>query len=291
MRIHRLKNEWLEITVADKGAELQSIFSTVQNRECLWQGDATYWNRKAPVLFPFVGKLKNNRYIHKGKEYIVGQHGFARDMEFTLIEQSLNQLHYSTDFNEETLTVYPFRFRLEIIYTLHQHTITCSWRVHNIGNEEMYFSIGAHPGFFCPFHNHEYLTDFYLEFSEAETTERCLLNEGIFNGQTEKVFQHSHTIELHDDLFLKDAIVLKHINSSQVTLKSKRNNAHSVGMTFNNFPYLGIWKKPGSNFLCIEPWHGLADNNTHTGDLINKEGILYLSPYHHFETSYSISIF
>lgn len=287
--MYQLKNDKLEIEVHPTGAELFSIKRVATNRECLWQGDEAYWGRRAPVLFPFVGKLKNNSYHYQGIEYPMNQHGFARDMVFQLHEQSEHHLHLYTLSTPETLAVYPFHFRLDIQYTLHEQRISCNWGVRNTGKEKMYFSIGAHPGFICPPNDNEYLSDYLLEFNADESSPRNLLSSGLYNGETEPVFHDSRTILLNDDLFLKDAIVLKNLSSSSVELKHKSGTTF-IKMDFKGFPYLGIWKKPGARFLCIEPWYGLADNDSHNGDLELKEGVLPLQPEDVFYASYHIHL-
>lgn len=227
--------------------------------------------------------------MYKGKSYAMPQHGFARDLLFRIVEQTSNHLHFLTESDSTTLLSYPFPFCLEITYTLYEQRISCTWKVTNTGRSDMYFSIGAHPGFVCPLGDNESLTDYMIEFNTDETAERHLLTEGLYNGRTEPVFHSPRTIELHEELFLKDAIVLKHFQSSSVTLRHK-NRQGCVRMDFPGFPYLGIWKKPGGRFICIEPWYGLADHTEHNGDLEEKEGILTLQPQTSFEASYTIHI-
>ena len=287
--MYQLKNNGLKLEVHPQGAELFSIKDTTTNREYLWQGDEAYWGRRAPVLFPFVGKLKNNAYQFQGNVFPMNQHGFARDMEFQLQEQTEDFLHLYTQSSAETLAVYPFDFRLDIMYTLQKQRITCSWQVRNTGKEMMYFSIGAHPGFICPINENENLSDYILEFDADESSPRNMLSDGLYNGNTEPVFYDARTIILNDELFLKDAIVLKNLRSSSVSIKHKSGKT-LVQMDFTGFPYLGIWKKPKAHFLCIEPWYGLADSVTHTGDLKLKEGILPLQPEGVFNASYHIHI-
>jgi galactose mutarotase-like enzyme len=279
----QIGNEHLEVCVSAKGAELQSIKKAAQPGEFLWQGDPQFWNRKAPLLFPFVGKLKNDSYTFCGQTYRMPQHGFARDMNFSIVSQEKDQCSLLLENSEESLQLYPFPFRLEAAYRLDQKMLSCSYTVTNSGNKQMYFSLGGHPGFNCSMED-----ELSLIFEKKEVLPRWLLKEGLFTGETEELI-NGRRLDLNEELFSKDAIVLKNPSSSFVELRAARKN-WGLRVHLNDFPYLGIWKKPHAGFLCIEPWHGLADSHQHTGELQQKEGIRCLSAGQKFETSYQIEI-
>ncbi|MDQ3290846.1 MAG: aldose 1-epimerase family protein, partial [Bacteroidota bacterium] len=145
--MHTLQNDTFQIGVQEHGAELCSFKNTQTNLEYIWQADPAIWARHAPVLFPIVGKLKDNQYTYKGKSYTLPQHGFARDHAFTLESKTENSLTFLLQQSEASLNNYPFDFRLFISYRLEENALTVAYRVENPSDKNLYFSLGAHPGF------------------------------------------------------------------------------------------------------------------------------------------------
>lgn len=285
-----LENNTLKATFKSKGAELCSLILKSVNTEMIWQADAAFWPRHAPVLFPIVGKLKDNTFYYRDKPYHLPQHGFARDKEFKLISKTANEMVFSLTSDEESLKVYPFHFEFNIIYKLDGNKLTVAYNVRNNGVESMYFSVGAHPAFRCPLLENEHIEDYYIEFEEPETAERHLLKDGLFSGETKKVFNKANIIPLRYDLFTEDALVFKDLKSNSIALKSKR-NPHEIRMSFKGFPYLGIWTKgPGAKFICLEPWLGLSDASQHSGRLEEKEGLIKLDQQVMFEKEYCLEL-
>ncbi len=283
-----LENDFLKISINKKGAELTGIFRKDIQKELLWQADASYWNHHAPVLFPFVGKLKNDSFVWNEKTYTCGQHGFARDEQFSVAAHSKESVTLRLNYSENTLQRFPFPFHLELGYMLINTTVSCTYKVINPGDETLYFSIGAHPGFVCPLFENETLTDYSLMFNREEHLNRHLLSNGLFDLREEPVIS-GNVLPLDEVLFTKDAVVLKNFQSSSVTLTSSK-HPHQITVSFEGFPYLGIWKKPEARFVCIEPWYGLADYTTHSGKLEEKEGIQSLKSNSIFEAVYNIEI-
>lgn len=281
-------NEFLKVTVKNSGAELVSLKNCLTNMEYLWQGDPQYWARRAPVLFPIVGKVNHNTYTVDGKAFELPQHGFARDQMFDLVDQQDDALTYKLRSSEETLKLYPFQFELCISYRLERNKMIVSYEVKNTDIGQIFFSIGAHPAFRCPLLPNETFEDYYLEFDKKETLSRHLLTNGLFNGNTEQVLDNDNVINLNNKLFEKDAIVFKNTKSSCVSLKSKKSK-NQIIFDYAGFPYLGIWTKPGP-FICIEPWHGLADKDGYTGEFKDKEGVRSLLKGKSFKTEYSIEV-
>lgn len=268
------------------GAELHSIKDLKSGFEFLWNANPQVWNRHAPVLFPFVGKLNQNQYSVDGVNYPMGQHGFARDMKFEPIEVYDDLIRFMLQSNDVSLGVYPYEFRFFITYKLASNKLTISYTCLNTGDVNMYFSVGAHPGFMIP---GEKLEGCYIEFEKAENLDRYLLKDGLQNGETESIGSNQKIMELNTRLFEKDAIVLKNLKSNWLKLAQK-GSQFEVMLNFEGFPFMGIWTKAGQeSFICLEPWLGIADSLGFDKDISEKEGIICLGPGSEFNASYSLS--
>ncbi|WP_258103116.1 aldose 1-epimerase family protein [Marinoscillum sp. MHG1-6] len=284
-----LQNEFIKATVQKKGAELVSLILKETGQEYIWQADPAHWARHTPVLFPFVGRLKNDEYHFEGKKYSMGQHGFARDMEFEVESQSENNISFLLTSSEETLRKYPFQFELRIVYTLEGKSIQTQYHVKNTGRHGMYFSIGGHPAFKCAMTLAGKRSDYQLRFNKPEDAAIHLLEDGIFSGETDNSILKKGIIPITDELFDRDALVFKHLKSTNVSLVSM--DKTWLKFHFQGFPYLGIWSKNQvSRFVCIEPWFGIADHKDHDGDLAKKEGIMSLDSDKSFNCDYRIEI-
>jgi galactose mutarotase-like enzyme len=288
--IWKLMNKYLTIEVKNLGAELCSIKSNSDGTEYLWQANNDFWGRSAPVLFPIVGKLINNQYIYNKNTYNLTQHGFARDIEFQVTAAVRDKIIFILESNEATLKNYPFKFQLQIDYKLKDNTLAVGYTVRNIGNDRMYFSIGAHPGFNCPIKSSEKMEDYYLEFECDENIPSNYLEKGGVSKNTKPFLNNEKMVKLSSELFREDAIILKGLKSNKISMRSKVTNK-AVAVEFQGFPYMGIWSKPeGAPFLCIEPWYGIADYVDFTGDITEKEGVLSLKPFSEFNCQYNIVI-
>lgn len=277
-----ISNKQLVAKINSKGAEL--FFFTKENLNYIWKIDEKYWNKTSPVLFPIVGSLKNNEYTIEDKKHSLTRHGFARDLEFELIEQKEASALFCLKSNKSTLKNYPFHFELFINYELITNGIVVSYKVINHSKVNMPFNIGAHPAFNLPKKTDEYS----LEFNVLETFETHLLENGLFSGDSEKINQNQNSIFLTERLFEKDALVFKNIKSNSVKLKHLEKEYLKI--SFYNFPHLGIWKKENANFLCIEPWTGFADEIDANGKIYDKKEIQILSPNGIFECTIKIEV-
>jgi galactose mutarotase-like enzyme len=288
--ISKLENDKILIKADSLGAELKKLVLKKNNKNYLWHGDSKYWGRSAPVLFPFVGRLKDDKYTYNNQEYKMTQHGFARDKEFELIDQGENHLIFSLTEDKASLKKYPFKFRLEIKYEIKGNSLAVSYKVRNCDQKKMFFSIGAHPAFYWPLNKNENKEDYYLEFNKTETASRYLLESGLLNNKKEKLMEKSKKLDLKADTFKDDALVFKDIKSEKIILKSRKTEA-KVEMEFEGFPYLGIWSQSAAApFICLEPWHGIADSVDSSGKLEEKEGIMSLEAGNNFESTYVIKI-
>ena len=284
-----IENDELRVSVALHGAELQSIQDKATGQEYMWNADSV-WAKHSPILFPIVGVLKNNSYYYQGKQYHLSRHGFAREMDFTLKDQAADFLSLQLSCNETTLANYPFPFELYIEYRLDGTSLKVTYTVINTGNDSMYFSIGGHPAFKVPLFAGDNYNDYQLEFNEKETTGRWLINEeGLQKGGSVPLLEDTKHLPLQKELFFADAIVLKQLQSNRVKLVSKQ-SGNGFQFDFIGFPYLGIWAAKGADFVCIEPWCGVADSVDSDQQLTNKEGINVLRPSGVFERSWQFSL-
>ncbi len=287
-----IANEYLEISVKSKGAELCSLVHKDTNIQHVWQADPQYWAKHSPILFPVVGVVNEGTYTFRGERYSMSKHGFARDNEFELIEQTETSLTYRFSSNEETIKNYPFDFDLLLTYRLEERKLIFDYQVVNKNSDEMYFSLGGHPAFTCPFLKGEELTDYVLKFEEKETVDQLLLNisNGLFTGaKKEKVLDNENTITLTNEIFNDDALVFEGLKSKTVEICTPKNE-HGLTFDFSDWKYLAFWSQPTAPYVCIEPWFGLADFEGASGELTEKIGIEKLAGNATFSASYSVEV-
>jgi galactose mutarotase-like enzyme len=288
MPVHSISNKKISISVNTAGAELTSFKS--DGTELLWQADKTIWPRYAPVLFPIVGKLKDNSYTYHGSTYNLGQHGFARDKEFSLIHQTQHLFEFELRDNKETFAVFPFQFSLRITYELNENALMVRYAVMNPGNEALLFSIGAHPGFNCKRVPGETLSDLYLEFENKTELEATVLKDGLLSDELNAILLDNGKLDLNPSLFENDALVFKNRQIEKVTLSSKRSPV-KISLQCKDWPYFGIWSKKGSDaFVCLEPWYGITSSMNPDPEIASKEGIITLGPNKSFETRFIVSV-
>lgn len=286
----QLTNECLAISIKTRGAELTKIKSLEYNIDYLWDGNPEYWGKHAPVLFPIVGTLKDNSYYYRDKGYSLPRHGFARDMDFELVEQSAVAASFELRSSEATLNNYPFHFLLRIHYLLEGNQLTNRYEVVNTGEDLLYFSIGGHPAFRVPFEPDFSYQDYYLEFEQPETAPRWTLQHNLVGTHAQPFLEKTQQIPLSHELFAKDAIVLKHLKSRYVSLRTLR-SPHGLTMRIDKFPHFGIWASPDAPFVCLEPWQGIADSLYHNQKLEEKEGIVALEPGKVWSESWDVDFF
>ena len=264
-----LENEFLKIGVREHGGELCSLYSKSADYEYLWQGDKAIWSGQSPILFPIVGRLMDDKYIFEGEEYSLKKHGFARVSDWAF-DESENGFSFVLNDTSETLKSYPFPFTLRVTYSLCGKTLSVSHDVINTGDNTMYFSIGAHPGFNC-----EIGDTLEFECEETAKTEKIDLETALRLPEKTPVLENEKEITITKDIFNEDALILNGLKSSFLTLKSQ-NHPREVKVTFGGAPYLGIWAKPGAPYVCIEPWFGVNDSTVKADSFKNKDEILTL---------------
>ncbi|KGL40008.1 LACX protein [Listeria newyorkensis] len=285
----KLENDTILVELKEDGAELTRIFDKNSEKEFLWHADGAFWARHSPVLFPTVGRLVEDTYLVDGKPFHLGQHGFARDRVFHVTEQGEKSITLRLESDADSLAIYPFRFALEIAYRIEGGTIHVGYHVMNLDDKTMHFSIGAHPAFNVPFVPGEVFEDYYLEFAAEEVLDSLTLSGPYLSGEKKKIAD-AKKLPLNYELFGNDALIFEGLTKNEVTIRSRKNR-HFVKVAFPDFKYVGIWTpKPGTPFLCIEPWFGIADAKGESVELKDKLGIETLAVGADFSSEYTITI-
>lgn len=292
----RLENEYLSIAVNYHGAELSSIKAKKTKQEYLWNADPKFWGRSSPVLFPFVGGVRDKVYRYNGNEYPMNQHGFARDKDFKLVSQTENEVWFALDSSEETYEVYPFHFHLEIGYRLEGSAVKVMWKVKNTDTKEMYFSIGAHPAFYCPIHEGEKQWDYSIGFKDenGDRPEKFCntvfgTNGGVTDQKKDYLLENGF-LAIDEHLFDGDALVIENNQVKTISLADADGKEY-LAVEFDS-PLVGVWSPPKKQapFVCIEPWYGRCDSETFDGELKDREWGNMLNPEEEFKAEYKIVI-
>jgi len=281
-----IRSKLLAVKINSFGAEVCSVKNN-EGIEFIWQADKDVWARHAPVLFPIVGKLKDNFFIHEGKKYELPQHGFARDMEFDVLEQRDNSCTFQLLSNNDTKAKFPFEFKFQINYSVNENTLETQYKIINPSGTTIYFSVGAHPGFNCPLLPKEKFEDYYLEF-ESDTFFKKQLNNGLRTDGIESLKLTDQKLFLTNNLFDNDALVFENQQINAISLCSSVSK-HKITLQSKGWPYFGIWAKKGSQqFICLEPWYGIADHENSTNGLCKKDGVVQLAANSEFKAQFSL---
>lgn len=289
-----IENDWLKVDIVRHGAEVRKVMHKKNGLDFMWTGDEAYWGRVSPVLFPVVGRLKEDHYQLDGQTYKMSQHGFLRDVEFEVEEQTPTTVSFVFESLGRFIPVYPYEFKAVIRYRLMEDSLIVQWEILNVNKEAMYFSIGAHPAFKVPLVENETIEDYHLHFTPA-------VNKNVMEYEIKDALIHEKgtaidlaTIPLTSSLFERDALIYSHID--KVTLVSNQSR-HGVEVMFQDFPFVGIWSKYMETdgtiapFVCIEPWYGIADTYDTTGNLKEKFGVNKLGAGETFQAEYTMKFY
>lgn len=287
-----LKNEYLEVTLANKGAEIHTIVGKQDGINYMWKRNPRQWANSAPILFPIVGNLQKNECRINGQTYMMTQHGFSRHNEYKDEQVSDQEVVFTLTTNEDIKKQYPFLFELKVTYTLDKNILSCKMDVKNIDEQEMYFQIGGHPAFACPFMDGESSNDYYLELEKNETlTQKVIdIKRGGMSHNTKVFFDNEKRFFIRQELFNDNAIVLQDVKSEYIALKSL-NHDKSLVFHMEGFNHLGIWAANHvGDLIAIEPWVGHADYVDFTGEFKEKEGVVTLQPQEEFTCTFKVEI-
>lgn len=269
------------------GAELKSF--KAQGRQMVWQTVPSIWTGSAPVLFPIVGLVRNNKYAYNGKEYAMGKHGFVRNKKFTVTGKTESSVKLSVFANEETLRSYPFMFEFSVKFSIvSEKKLLVEYEVKNTDNKTMFFSLGSHPAIDLPLRDtcHE---DYYIEFEQPETVYLYKLVDGLLERLKTPFMTNERVVRLSSHIFDEDALIFTGIKSRFAYLKNDK-TGRCVRVCFGGAPDLGIWAKPGADYVCIEPWFGYNDPADFKGYLDQKPGIIGLDQGKNFTAFYAIEL-
>lgn len=277
---YKIENEFLTCEIDGMGAQLHSLVSKENGKEYIWQGNPDIWYGQAPVLFPVIGQLINDKYFYNGVEYTMPKHGLARKLPFNVKECEGARAVFSLESDENTLKAYPFEFEYLVTFELKGKSLVNTMTVVNKTKGEMYFSVGAHPGFNCNVGD-------VIEFEQPETlaTER-IDKENLIIPEKFPFMENEKSFVITKGIFEPDALILSDIKSEKLRIKGE----NEIEFTFGKCPFLGIWAKPGAPYVCIEPWYGVNDGREVKKDISEKRGIERLGEGETFEFSWTAEI-
>lgn len=271
-----LSSAQLSVAVNPLGAQL-SVLRDGSSRDLLWNGDPAVWAGRAPVLFPTIGELAGGRFRVGPKSYPLPRHGFARNKPFEVVGTTATEATFRLKADESTLQVYPFHFQLDVRFALAGATLSVTSSVLNMGRENMPASIGYHPGFRWPLPYGQPRAAHFIEFASGENAWIRRLNaHGLLSSERPPTPIVNRRLVLEDALFRDDVVIFDDIRSRSVTYGASE--GPRIQVSYPDATYLGVWTKPGANFVCIEPWHGIADEAGFAGQLADKLGVFSVAP-------------
>lgn len=271
----KIFNEHLTVTIASKGAEVQEVINNENDHNYMWDKDPNIWNGISPTLFPVVGKSSNDEIRYKGTKYPFGNHGFARHSVFDHHKISNHEIEFILTSDMIAENSFPFKFDFRVNYKLANNALITTYKVINIDSSSIYFTLGAHPAFKCPFDSAHKLSDYYLLFNEDTILTQHEINENAqYTGNTFDFKLNNQRLDLeHNDV--SGTFVFSNIKSEFISLCEK-NSDRKITIDKDNFPYVAFWKKPEGEYLCIEPWFGKSDDVDFMGDFNQKKDIITL---------------
>lgn len=287
-----ISNSVLTVRIDRHGAELQSIKK--DGKEYLWQGDARFWGRRSPILFPTVGRVWENKYRYAGNTYEIGQHGFARDMDFSMTHRQEDGAVYWLESTPDTLGKFPFPFRLLVGYILEDNKVIVKWRVENLGGTDMYFQIGAHPAFYFPGFDPSTQERGFFAFDNIKNLEYIVpIEKGCVSPERHSLkLDEGGLMPIDVHTFDCDTYIFDNKQLKKVTLLDKEKSPF-ISLEFDS-PLVALWSPtkthPDCPFVCVEPWYGRCDAVGYEGELKDREWMQRLVPQGVFEAEYKIVI-
>ena len=269
--LHTIENEMLICTIESNGAEIRSLKNKATGEEYIWQINESVWGSSSPVLFPAIGKIKEDKVTFNGQEYAMPKHGIVRNSDSLIFEyHGHSSCSFTLTSSAETLKQYPFKFSFSVVFTLLANRLSMTYEVENTDSVAMHFACGGHTAYACPLSQTTKLSDYVIEFPrQLELNPIKLAASGLLSYNKHKIENNDGILPLSDTLFNEDALVFSDIKCDWIRLR-KRNTDKGIVVRFKDYPNLALWAKPGADYVCIEPWLGLPDREDESIDLAQK---------------------
>lgn len=285
--LHTIENEMLICTIESNGAEIRSLKNKVTGEEYIWQINKSIWGSSSPVLFPVIGKIKEEKVIFNGKEYAMPKHGIVRNNNMLSFEQhGASSCAFILTSSAETLKQYPFRFSFSVEFSLIEKRLIMIYKVENRDSVPMSFACGGHTAYACPLNENIKLSDYVIEFpTQLDLKVSKIGVSGLLSHHKHDIESHDGILPLSDTLFNEDALIFSDIECDWIRLR-KKNDKKGIVVRFTGYPHLALWSKPSADYVCIEPWLGLPDRENESIDLTQKLSYKTIEP----DAKFSIAI-
>jgi len=285
--LHTIENKNLICTIDSNGAEIRSLTDKATGTEYIWQINQSVWGSSSPVLFPAIGKIKENKVTFNGKTYAMPKHGIVRNNNSLSFEsKGVSKCAFKLTNSQKTLEQYPFKFSFTVEFELIEKRLIMTYIVENTDSVPMPFACGGHTAYSCPIGKGLTLSDYVVEFPSQHTLNAMILGpSGLLSQKLRKIETNKNVLPLSNTLFNDDALIFSDVKYNWVRLR-KKNQKKGVVVRFKNYPHLALWSKPFADYVCIEPWLGLPDLENESIDLAQKSSYKTIEP----DTTFSISI-
>ncbi|CAN7173769.1 aldose 1-epimerase family protein [Phenylobacterium sp. LjRoot225] len=272
----RIASPALSAQINPFGAELWRL-QDGEGRDLLWDGDPAWWAGRAPLLFPIVGCLPDNRYTHAGRTFELPRHGFARRRAFEVVRQQPALARFRLAADAQTREAYPFDFVLEVEFEIQDAELRTTVSIANRGAEPMPATFGFHPAFRWPLPGAGERSDHAITFADEEPGPlRRVDAAGLLGAERMPAPTDGRLLPLRDELFVEDALIFEAPRSR--SLRYGGAGGPSLAISWTGLPHLGIWTKPGAPYICIEPWHGMSAQAQAPSALTDRPDLLQLAP-------------
>lgn len=277
-----LENEFLSVSISEQGAELNSVLYKPNHSEQIWCADPAFWGRHAPLLFPVIGRLRNQQYTLNDKLYSISRHGFARDKQFIVQNVSSDTVELVLQSDTETRKSYPWDFTLTVRYVLKGHTLKREFIISNHSDTPMYYELGGHDAYQLDLSSAA-LTDYYVEFEgiSDEIQTIGMDADGLLTREHHPITLDHGRWYLGPNAFPQDTLIFDQLPVRRCTLGCTK-HPNKITVDFEDFEFFALWSqyKLGKDtpFLCLEPWSALPECNYLGQALEEKIGIRKIAP-------------
>jgi galactose mutarotase-like enzyme len=284
--LHTIENEKLICSIESNGAEIRSLKNKVTGEEYIWQIDSSIWGSSSPVLFPAIGKIKDDKIVFQGNEYAMSKHGIIRNNDLLSFKQhTVSKCSYTLKSSEETLKQYPYKFLFTVEFELVDKRLIMQYVVENRDSIPLQFACGGHTAYACPLNENLKLSDYVIEFPSLLALESSTLGDsGLLSSRKRNIESIEGILPLSDTLFNEDALIFSNLECDWVRLR-KKNEKKGIVVQFKNYPHLALWSKPLADYVCIEPWLGLPDREDESIDITQKSTYKAIEPGSQFSIS------